>query len=160
MDLLSSRDGKYIAVILALGGLLWMAGRRIQELDATLAANPAVLETSVDSRTEDFRRGPVKRTTTTTKAPDGTKTTVTVSEIASEERRTEASSAKEHQEKPVQARARNRYVGLGVDPLDYGRLPRLRAGLTLWSVLDAGLAYDSRLPVGRGAFQLEASYRF
>lgn len=160
MDLLSSRDGKYIVVILCLGGLLWAAGHRVTELDAALAARPVVLETHVDTRTEDFRRGPVKITRRTVTAPDGTKTTEQTREIAAEERHTETSSAKEHREKPGQARARSRYVGLGVDPLDYARLPRLRAGLTLWSVLDAGLAYDPRRPLTGGAVQLEAAYRF
>lgn len=160
MDLLNSREGKYILVILALGGLLWGAGRRIAELDAALAARPATFDSQVDDRTEDVRRGPIKRTTTTTTAPDGTKTRTAVVEIASEERHIEATRAKEHHEAPAQARPRARYVGLGVDPLNYARLPRLRAGVTLWSVLDAGVAYDARLPVTGGAFQLEATYRF
>jgi len=49
---------------------------------------------------------------------------------------------------------------LGVDPLAYARLPRLRAGVTILGALDAGLAYDSRFSPAAGAFQIELAYRF
>lgn len=140
--------------------LLW-ATHVIGAQQAQLDARPLVEDFKTDARTEDVRRGPVKISRTTTTAPDGTKTVVAVREIAAEERHVEVKNEASHRETPVAApRARTRYVGVGVDPLNYARLPRLRAGVTVFGALDLGVAYDARFAPTSGAFGLEAAYRF
>lgn len=151
----------YIMVVLS--GLLLWACYVIGEQRSQLDAKPVVLETRLDERTEDVRRGPVTITRRTETKPDGTKVVEQKREVAGEERHIAASSDVHHEETPVSAlapRARNRYVGVGVDPLNYARLPRLRAGVTLFDRVDLGVAYDARFAPVSGAFQIEASYRF
>jgi hypothetical protein len=141
-----------------------MAGRKIEQLKADLAVKPEILDARVDARTEDFRRGPVKITRKTETKPDGTKTTEQTREIAAEERHVEAVSEATHKETPVfapQAPARTRYVGVGVNPLDYTRQWRGRAGLNVLGAVDAGVAVDLdpvRLNFDRP--MLELGYRF
>lgn len=163
LPLPKSTDGRLVLGCVILGFLLIMAGLRIQQLDTLLAARPLVSDHVVDNRTEDVRRGPVKKIKTVVTAPDGTKTVTTSTDSGAVEVHKKSESETSHQEIPIQdpaSRARTRYVGLGVDPLNYARLPRLRAGVTLWERLDAGVAYDSRFSPVAGAFQLEAAWRF
>lgn len=157
---LPSKQEAVAAVILGLSALLYMARQEIRVLRATLAARPEVHERVETDRTEDVRRGPVKITRRTETKPDGTKVTEQVREIASEERKIVASTDTTRDEKPAPLPpARTRYAGLALDPFD-ARRPRVRGGLTLFDSFDAGLAYDSRFPILRGALQAELTYRF
>lgn len=144
------RSSYVIAVLAAL--LLW-AGKVITVQQTQLDARPLVEDHSVDARSEDVRRGPVRISRTTITAPDGTKTVAQVREVAAEERHTESVVETAHKETPIASRARTRYVGLGVDPLDYARIPRLRAGVTVFGAVDVGVAFDRR-------FWVEVAYRF
>ena len=126
------KDAILVGTIAVLAFLLWRAGTGLEVLQAQLDARPALLTAHVDVRTEDFRRGPVKITRkTVTNLKDGTKTVESTREIAAEERRTETASADARKETPTVAATtfiRKRYVGLGVNPLDYTGEWRLRAG--------------------------------
>lgn len=135
---------------------------RIGHMQAQLDAKPLVEDFKVDARTEDVRRGQVTVRRHTEIKPDGTKTVDSERVQGAVESHSEAKTETSHKEIPngLLARPRTRYVGLGVDPLDYARLPRMRAGLTLWERVDAGLAYDARRPILGGALTLEAAYRF
>lgn len=160
----TTADERFIVGAVILAVLLVAAGRRIVQLQAALDAKPLVTDFKSDDRTEDVRRGPVKISRTTTTEPDGRKVVVQVREVAAEERHTEDKTATIHQETPVQApggRARTRYVGLGINPLDYAHQGRLRAGVTLFGAFDAGVALDVN-PLGLGFSRpmLELTYRF
>lgn len=159
-----SRDAKCVGVGVLVGLLLAATALQLRRYGLPVEAPPAIEDNRVDARTEDVRRGPAKITRRTEEIkPDGTKKiTEEVRELGPEERRTAVASEESHSVvPPAPAKAsRTRYVGLGVDPLDYARLPRLRAGVTLWSAFDVGLAYDARRPVLGGALAIEAAYRF
>lgn len=143
-------------VIAALSVMLLWAGKVITVQQTQLDARPLVEDFKADARVEDVRRAPVtiKRRTETTK-PDGTKKVVDSERIiGAVDSHVEATSEVSHKETPAAApRARTRYVGVGVDPLNYLALPRLRAGVTVFGAVDVGVAYDKR-------FWLEAAYRF
>lgn len=161
LTLPESRDGRLVLLGVVFGLLLAGAGLELKNRFTDKPAAPEVVDFSSDNRTEDVRRGPVKITRRTETRPDGSKVVEQTREIASEERHSTVAAETRHQEIPAPPRpSRTRYVGVGVDPLDYARLPRLRAGLTLWERLDAGVAYDARRPVLGGALTLEAAYRF
>ncbi len=158
-----SAEGRLVLAVIALGVLLALAGRRIVQLDAELAARPEVMDGTVDHRTEDVRRGPVKITRSVVTAPDGTRTVNSVREESPVEISKTTVLENTHKEIPWDAgepRNRTRYVGIGVDPLNYARIPRLRAGLTFLGSIDVGVAYDARFSPVSGAFSLEAAYRF
>jgi hypothetical protein len=144
-----------LCLILCAG--VYRAGLEIERLKAQLAARPEILVTAVDTRSEDVRRGPVTITRKTTTTPQGVKTVESTREIGAVETHTEAKREDAKKETPVQAapeRARTRYVGLAVNPLDYARVPRFRGGVTLWSAVDLGVATDFR------HLWVESSYRF
>jgi hypothetical protein len=157
-------EGRHVVVIVILGGLLMMAGQEVLRLRSLLAARPVVEDYKTDARTEDVRRGPVTRKRKTVIAPDGTKTTESELTIGAIDSHIEAKSESTHKETPVGgplARAgRTRYVGLGIDPLRYAAMPRLRAGVTILGAFDVGVAYDSRFSPTNGAAGLELAYRF
>ena len=159
-----SADRRLVLGVIVLGLLLAAAGRKITQLQEALNARPLVEDFQVDDRDETFRRGPVKITTKTIIAPDGTKTIEKTEEKSAEERHVAIKAESGHKEAPVVeaagARPRKRYVGVGVDPLAYARMPRLRAGVNVWGALDVGLAYDSRFSPHNGALQVELTYRF
>ena len=152
------------AYIIAVLSLLVLWGVNvIGKQQAALDARPATTDWRVDDRTEDVRRGPSETTRRVVfDAVTGKKiSSETVKKTGPVESHTEIASEAKHTETPVPAaRSRSRYVGVGIDPLDYARLPRLRAGMTVFSVLDLGVAYDSRFAPTSGAFGLEAAYRF
>lgn len=150
-------------VIAALALLLLWAVHVIGKQQAQLDARPLVESFKVDARTEDVRRGPVRISRTTTTAPDGTKTTTSTREIAAEERHTEVKTEASYKETPAPLRhtPKTRYVGQGVNPLDYTRQWRGRGGLTVLGALDAGVAVDldpARLKFDRP--MVELTYRF
>ncbi len=141
-----SAEGRLVLAVIAFGVLLALAGRRIVQLDAELAV--ACLE-SLGYRVVT--------------APDGTRTVNSVREESPVEISKTIVLENTHKEIPWDAgepRNRTRYVGIGVDPLNYARIPRLRAGLTFLGSIDVGIAYDARFPPVAGAFSIEAAYRF
>jgi hypothetical protein len=140
-----------------------MAGQEVLRLRGLLAARPAIEDYKVDARTEDVRRGPVRISRKTVIAPDGTKTIESTRDIGAIDSHTATTSEVSHKETPVgesPARARTRYVGLGIDPLRYAAMPRLRAGVTVLGAFDVGVAYDPRFSPVNGAVGLELAYRF
>ncbi len=157
-----SVEARLVLALVVMGGGLMMAGRQIVALNERLAAKPEIFDAYIDDRTEDVRRGPVtiKRKSVTT--PDGTKTVESERVIGPVETHTTSKTETEHKETPIgpAETKRTRYVGVGIDPLDYARLPRFRAGVTFLGRLDVGAAYDGRFKPRDGAFQIETSYRF
>lgn len=149
-----------IAAIAAV--FFFVAWLRRGEQIAFLEGRPAVTD---DVKTKVVTRlveGPVRVVVKTVVAPDGTRTTEKTLERASREKDTGRESESHHVEVPpaLPRSSRTRYVGLGIDPLNYARLPRLRAGVTVWNAVDVGVAYDSRFAPTSGAFGIEAAYRF
>lgn len=155
-----------VKVLLALTALfyLWIGKlqSRVRGLESALMVKPAVSTVAKTEKAVERRLGPTRTTRRTVVAPDGTKTVETTREVEAEEIHSAAHSEEEHTETPVFAPispARTRYVGLGIDPSELKR-PRLRAGVTLFQVFDAGVAYDTRFKLLGGAIQLEGAYRF
>lgn len=148
----SRMDTRLLLGCIALGLLLAAAGHRITELNAELRARPAT-EERVVTRTV---QGPTRTEVRTIVKPGGERIEERIVYVESKttERDREFSST------PSAARARTRYLGIGVDPLDYARAPRIRAGATVFGSFDAGVAYDPRLAPTKGAVQLEIAYRF
>lgn len=126
----------------------------------TLRAHPSVeyRDRIVEKRV--VAKGPVR--IVKVKAPDGTVTTTT--DRAPETITTDRERDKERLEIPPQlppVAQRNRYAGLGVNPLDYTHQWRGRGGITLFGALDAGVAVDvepQKLILSRP--MVELTYRF
>ena len=136
---------------------------RLARVQTRLDAKPETMDGSVDHRTEDVRRGPVKITTERVVSPDGTKTTKRVREEGVVETKKTFVLESTHKEVPwSDAEApRTRYLGFGVNPLDYTRQWRGRGGLTIFGSIDAGVAIDVNpvlLKLDRP--MLELAYRF
>lgn len=148
LPLPEKREPYEIAAILILGVLLALAGQRI----SALSVQPEIQEKTVYK----IEEGPSRTTKRTITKPDGEKIVEQIREV--EHRTVERESDKS--EKPVFAPSRGRYVGLGVDPFDYARVPRLRAGLSIFEILDVGVAYDYRRRLNDGALMCEVAYRF
>jgi hypothetical protein len=153
--LLQRKDVVAVVVIVALSLSLWRVQSQKHDLELVVASRPAIQ----DHKSKERKVGPKRTETTTTIAPDGTKTIKKVQDVASEETKTEVAHSEVPAAIPVRP-SRTRYLGLGVDPLDYARLPRLRGGVTLLERLDVGLAYDARRPLTGGAVTIEAAWRF
>lgn len=148
-------DERLLLVIVVLGLALAGAGAKILRLQEQIAAKPAVEDRIIYKRVQ----GPIRVEVRTITKPGGE---VVVERIRTVER-VEIERENAHLEAPATplARPRTRYLGLGVDPLRYAALPRLRAGVTFFAGrLDAGVAYDARFSPVAGAFGLELAYRF
>lgn len=148
----SKLDERLLLVCIVLGLLLAAAGAKIVRLQEQLAAKPAVVDRVVYKRVQ----GPTRVEVRTITKPGGETVVERIRTVES----VIVDTVTEHAEAPAAPRPRNRYLGVGVDPLNYARLPRIRAGVTLWNTVDAGVSYDARFsPVG-GAVGLELAYRF
>lgn len=148
----SKLDERLLLVIIVLGLLLAAAGAKILRLQEQLAARPAVEERVVYKRVQ----GPVRVEVRTITKPGGEKVVERIRTVES----VVVDTVTEHAEAPAAPRPRNRYLGVGVDPLNYARMPRIRAGVTLWNTVDAGVSYDARFSPVAGAVGLELAYRF
>jgi len=138
--------------------LLW-AGKVITVQQTLLDAKPLVEEHKVDARTEDVRRGPVKKVKTTTTLPDGTKTTTTTTDSGPVEIHKDVKLEVARKETPVAVRVPTRYVGASLTPLDWQH-PRISAGLTFHGRLDLGAYWDTARRLNDGALGLESRYRW
>lgn len=157
LPLPKSTEARLVLGIVVLGLCLAMAGRRITQLEAALKARPEIMDGSVDHRTEDVRRGPVKVTRTVKTEADGTRTVNSVREEGVTEIKKTFDISTTHKEVPWddgEPTKRTRYLGLGVDTQDYLKVPRVRAGLTFLGALDAGVATDFK------RLWIETAYRF
>lgn len=147
-----SLDERLLIGCVILGVLLAAAGAKILRLQEQLAARPEI----DDHQSVRTVQGPTRTVYRTIEKPGGER-------IVERERTVESRVVEtviDHTEALAAPRARNRYVGFGVDPLRYAALPRLRAGVTVFRSVDLGVSYDARFsPVG-GAFGIEAAYRF
>lgn len=151
----SKLDERLLLVCIVLGLLLAAAGAKIVRQQEQLAAKPAIQERVVYRKVQ----GPTRTEVRTITKPGGE----VVRERIRVVEKVEIDTMTEYVEVPVGALApkkRTRYVGLGVDPLNYARLPRIRAGVTLWNTVDAGVSYDARFSPVAGAVGLELAYRF
>jgi len=150
-----SLDGRLAVGCILLALMLAAAGAKIVRQQEQLDAKPAVTERVVYRKVQ----GPTRVEVRTITKPDGEKIVERIRVVE----KVEIDTMTEYVEVPVGALApkkRTRYLGIGVDPLNYARLPRIRAGVTLWNKVDAGVSYDARFsPVG-GAVGLELAYRF
>lgn len=140
-----SRDVYYILTIVILASLLVGAGSRIQTLDATLAARPAISDKVVTK----IVRGPVRIEIRTITKPDGTKETSKVLARAGEEIDRNAS----HSEVPACAppeRRYDRYLGVLIDPLSATKINGARGSMTVLKRVEVGanLRYDRGLVAG------------
>lgn len=145
-------DMRLLLGCIALALLLAAAGHRIVELNAMLDAKPEVSERIITRTVQ----GPTRTEVRTIVKPGGERVEERI--VYVESKVTERD--REHSESPSAPKRRTRYLGIGVDPLDYARAPRIRAGATVFGSVDAGIAYDPRLAPTKGAVQLEISYRF
>lgn len=159
LPLLPPKDCLFILGLAVLGLGCWRSGLEIERLKSERVE---IQDTRVDNRTEDVRRGPVKKVKTVVVAPDGTKTTTTSTDSGAVEIRKTANVEASHKETPPPpSRTRTRYVGLGVNPLAYTREWRARAGMNVLGAFDAGVALDlnpARLHLTRP--MVELTYRF
>lgn len=107
-------------------------------------------------------KGPVRIVKEVVKATDGTITTRTTTDKAPETTTTDKAKEVERVEVPPQVpdAPRTRYIGIALDPFDRGMPKRARAGLTLWSRIDAGVAWEPRRSPRDGPVQIEMTYRF
>ena len=148
-----SLDERFLLACVVLGLMLAAAGAKILRLQEQLAARPAVEE----HQATRVVTGPTRTVYRTITAPGGT---VTVEKERTVESRV-VETVRDHSETPVALpHNRTRYVGLGIDPLRYAALPRLRAGVTFFGAVDLGVSYDARFSPTGGAFGVEAAYRF
>ena len=151
-----SLNDRLLVACIILGLLLAAAGAKIVRQQEQLDAKPAVQDRVVYRKVQ----GPTRVEVRTITKPGGEVIVerIRVVEKVEIERQTEYVEVPAHVLAP---KKRTRYVGLGVDPLNYARLPRIRAGVTLWNgTVDAGVSYDARFSPIAGAVGLEMAYRF
>ena len=120
--------------IVGLSLALIAACLHIRSLQATIAAKPTTQDRVVTKTVQ----GPTRTEIRTIVKPGGERVEERI--VYVESKTTEREN--EHSEKPA-ANRRSRYVGLGIDPLDYHR-PTVRAGLNLWDTYDIGGTLDTR----------------
>lgn len=152
---------KYLlAVAVALGLMLMLAGRRIMELDQALEAKPKIEIRTVEKIKTVRVAGPVEIRERIIVAPDGTKTIERATERGQVVTNTGKESELARSEEPVRSPVikKTRFAGLTLDPGSFHYINGVRGGMTLFDSVDLAAGYHFQ---GRATgFFADAALRF